>query len=289
MYRSDQYENLSQPYQINPQNMFTKSKVPTIFHSKPSIPHLNYEGRKEFVNKYWDFIHIVARTYDFKNEETRNATKCLFISLCDLIPDKMLTDCLNNFLNMNDEVVSILLRSSECISFLQTHPDIHKYIQVYKHDLFNYCTENSDKLFGWSYLFRNFYNLTVGLPCITLNQLNETYNKTNIPKNRWGNSFWFIISHCPIYAQENLSDSWKLSYKSFISGLQWTLPCGECKDHIAYNLQQLESNNVSIDDYLTTNRKIFEFSVLLHNEVNVLLNKPKITLQEAYNIYRPGY
>jgi hypothetical protein len=288
MYRSDPYKNLSQPYKINPQNRFTKSTI-GIFNSKPNIPHLNYEGRNEFISKYWDFIHIAARTYEFRDKETRNATKCLFISLCDLIPDKNFTVCLNNFLNMNEDVVGILLKSSECISFLQTHPDIHTYIKIYKHDFFNYCTENSDKLFGWSYLLHNFYNLTVGLSCITFNQLNDMYNKTNIPKNRWGNSFWFMISHCPIYASEKLSDSWNLSYKSFISGLQWTLPCGECRDHIAYNLQELESRNVSIDDYLTTNRKIFEFSVILHNEVNVMLNKPKITLQEAYNIYRSGY
>ena len=128
----------------------------------------------------------------------------------------------------------------------------------------------------------------MGISSFTFNQLSDRFNKTNISKNRWGNSYWFTIHHTAIFAPSVLNDNWKLSYKSFISGLQWTLPCNECRHHIEENLAELEAKNISIDDYLTTNLKIFEFTVILHNSVNVMLNKPEITLREAIQIYRPN-
>jgi hypothetical protein len=269
-----------------------KNKVPSSFNRQPDIAQLHYNTNginREYNDKYWDFIHIMGRTYDNRDENTQNAMKCLFYSLCDIIPDENFRTILNNFINMDNRVVETLIKSTEAVSFLQAYPDMNIQLKNYKSNFFNYCFEQSDRLFSWTFLLHNYYNVIMGLPGITFNQLNEMYNKKNIPKNRWGNSMWFMINHTAIYAPEILPENWKLSYKSFISGLQWTVPCGECRGHIAKNLQQLEDRDIAIDNYLTTNIKIFESSVSMQNAVNVMLKKPEITLQEAINIHRPGY
>jgi len=291
----DPYESLNQQYTINSDNLnkrFVTSKVPVSFNRQPDISKLYYNNNnitQEFINKYWDFIHIIGRTYDKRDNDTLKAIKCLFFSLADILPDENFRIILTKFINFDVSVLETLLKSTETMYFLQANPDINAQLKNNQRGFFNYCTENSDRLFAWTYLLHIYYNVLMGISSFTFNTLNEMFNKRNLPKNRWGNSFWFIIHHTAIYAPEVLPDNWKLSYKSFISGLQWTIPCGECRAHIKDNLSDLETKNVSIDKYLSTNLKIFEFSVILHNSVNVMLDKPQITLREALNIYRPEY
>lgn len=299
----DPYESLNHPYTIEntilsskgsnspSNNHFIKNKVPVAFNRQPDVSQLHYKNgiSAEYIGKYWDFIHIIGRTYSKKDENTKIAIKSLFFSLCDILPDENFRNILTKFINFDTSVLETLIKSTEAMTFLQAYPDINLQIKNNKHNLFNYCTDDSDKLFSWTYLLHIYYNIIIGMSSFTFNQLNEKFNKTNISKNRWGNSFWFIIHHTAIFAPEMLHENWKLSYKSFISGLQWTLPCGECRQHINENLGDLEAQNMSIDSYLISNIKIFEFSVILHNSVNVMLGTPEITLREALQIYRPNF
>ena len=86
----------------------------------------------------------------------------------------------------------------------------------------------------------------------------------------WGNAVWKII-HNIAQITNSATD-----FKHFIDALVYTLPCPKCSDHgIAY------SNNHPI--IKTTD--LFEWTHAFHSNVNHLLAKPNLTLQDARIAY----
>lgn len=94
--------------------------------------------------------------------------------------------------------------------------------------------------------------------------------------DHWGPYVWGAIHLICLGAPEKLDMSQQQAYKFFFEHLPFVLPCASCAKHLAENLQK-----VPINDYLSSRDLLFEWSVKLHNVVNVMLKKKEVSLEEA--------
>ncbi len=102
-------------------------------------------------------------------------------------------------------------------------------------------------------------------------------NKTG--KFFWGPALWKTIhSLAAAYTPDQ-----RQYYKSFIYGLQYTLPCEYCRKHLQANLKTL-----NIDDYLENNHKLFLWTYFLHDMVNRQLHKSSPLFEEVKSVYFRG-
>jgi len=98
-------------------------------------------------------------------------------------------------------------------------------------------------------------------------------------KNIWGPNLWCTI-HTTAAAYIPTADN-KRAFKAFINSLTNIMPCGECRQHLSENLQNLPP----IERYMGSNRELFLWTYLLHDTVNRQLNKTSPTfasVQERY-------
>lgn len=101
-----------------------------------------------------------------------------------------------------------------------------------------------------------------------------------IDKNNWGIHLWHSIHFVSLGFPKEPSNADKTNYKNFYENLPNVIPCQECSEHLKENL-----NKLPIDNYLDSPKKLFEWTVLLHNEVNKLLGKREWSIEKAYNYY----
>jgi|TARA_S200000501_G_C20431983_1_gene572682 hypothetical protein len=101
-----------------------------------------------------------------------------------------------------------------------------------------------------------------------------------IDKNSWGEYLWHTIHFVSLGYPNNPSSNDKKYYKDFYVNLKNVLPCQECSEHYAENLKKY-----NIDKFLDTREKLFEWTILIHNEVNRMLGKSEWSVKEAYNYY----
>lgn len=92
----------------------------------------------------------------------------------------------------------------------------------------------------------------------------------------WGPSFWSTIHLLCLGAPKDISDVIQLQYMAFFNALPYVIPCGTCSQHLLENYKKYP-----LENYLSSQDKLFQWSVLLHNEVNRSLNKPIWTEEEA--------
>lgn len=146
----------------------------------------------------------------------------------------------------------------------------------YKEICLNYLKElpldSRNSLFHWTYQLRK---AIVG-NMIDYNAFYKYYNSLEIDKTYWGNRTWYCI-HYLAKVNSCTKESIK-AYKAFISCLQFVLPCEMCRNHLSQNL-----GKIHIDKYC--NKKLFLWSILLHNVVNKSINKKEYTVEEVYNLY----
>lgn len=101
-----------------------------------------------------------------------------------------------------------------------------------------------------------------------------------IDKNSWGEYLWHTIHFVSLGYPTNPSSNDKKYYKNFYENLKNVIPCQECSEHYAENLKKY-----NIDNFLSTREKLFEWTILIHNEVNRMLGKSEWSVKEAYNYY----
>lgn len=92
--------------------------------------------------------------------------------------------------------------------------------------------------------------------------------KADEEKKVWGPLKWAEL-HRRALAVGNVNDS------EWLHGFVQSLPCGECKLHFAQNIQQ----NPPVF------RHYFDWTVGIHNIVNVMLGKPVMTVDVALKLY----
>jgi len=114
----------------------------------------------------------------------------------------------------------------------------------------------------------------------------ETKNHIHtIDPRVWGPAFWFTLhngaSKYPISATPITQNK----MKGFILGIPIMLPCDLCKSHA---INHIEKHKNKLDDICSGREKLFSFFVDFHNIVNVMYNKPIISVEDAYKMYGQG-
>ena len=101
-----------------------------------------------------------------------------------------------------------------------------------------------------------------------------------IDKNSWGEYIWHTIHFVSLGYPRNPSNIDKKNYKIFYENLKNVIPCDECSKHLEETLKKIEINN-----FLSSREKLFEWTVLLHNEVNKLLKRKQWSVDSAFSYY----
>lgn len=99
-------------------------------------------------------------------------------------------------------------------------------------------------------------------------------------KDIWGSHMWYTIHFIALGYPNEASSIDKKNYKNFYINLPNIIPCEECAKHLVTNL-----NKYPIDNYLDSKERLFEWTVLLHNEVNKMLGKDIWSLEKANKYY----
>lgn len=99
-------------------------------------------------------------------------------------------------------------------------------------------------------------------------------------RETWGPHMWYTIHFIALGYPIDASSIDKKNYKNFYINLPNIIPCDECAKHLVNNL-----NNFSIDNYLESRDKLFEWTVILHNQVNKMLGKKEWNLDIAKKYY----
>lgn len=92
----------------------------------------------------------------------------------------------------------------------------------------------------------------------------------------WGPPFWFTIHITALAYPQKPTYAEKKAAKEFFESLPFLLPCSICKTHLKTHLRKHP-----ITPYLDRRDDLFKYTVMLHNEVNISLNKPIFTEIEA--------
>jgi hypothetical protein len=64
--------------------------------------------------------------------------------------------------------------------------------------------------------------------------------------------------------------------------MHYVIPCGSCGDHLRENYQKIKP----IEYAVKSGDELFKWSVDLHNVVNDMLSKPRMTYEDALKFWR---
>jgi hypothetical protein len=100
----------------------------------------------------------------------------------------------------------------------------------------------------------------------------------------WGPSFWSTLHWTAAAYPVSPSSSDKSYYKTFFENLQFTLPCGECREHYKQLFSQMP-----IDPFLVSGKQLRQWVTSLHNTVNSRTDKAqRWTLAQVDQKYVPA-
>lgn len=103
------------------------------------------------------------------------------------------------------------------------------------------------------------------------------------PKQRvlpWGPPTWHAIHYIALGYPSRPDDDDRATYRAFFELLGRVLPCKLCTGHYAENLKQLP-----LEPHLESPERLFEWTVLLHNNVNRAAGKREWSVAEAREFY----
>lgn len=103
--------------------------------------------------------------------------------------------------------------------------------------------------------------------------------------NIWGPKMWFTLHNGAIKYPIKASPIFAERMKGFILGLPVMIPCDKCQDHATAHI---EANWSRLDDVVSGRDKLFKFFVDFHNRVNKWINKPEMSYENAYKLYKSG-
>ena len=106
-----------------------------------------------------------------------------------------------------------------------------------------------------------------------------------IGPDKWGVHGWKFIHHVALGYPKIPDENNKNNYKSFFSLLGTVLPCHICNDH--YNEHLLI--HPLTDDVLSTTRKLINWTIDMHNEVNKAHGKKIYGYDEAFELILNNY
>jgi hypothetical protein len=99
----------------------------------------------------------------------------------------------------------------------------------------------------------------------------------------WGPSYWFTLHNSAVYYPIKASPFFIERMKGFILGIPVMVPCEQCRDHATAYIESVYQN---LEQIVSGRDSLFKFFVDFHNYVNKRLNKPEMSYQDAYNLYK---
>uniref|UniRef100_A0A6C0EAG7 thiol oxidase n=1 Tax=viral metagenome TaxID=1070528 RepID=A0A6C0EAG7_9ZZZZ len=103
----------------------------------------------------------------------------------------------------------------------------------------------------------------------------------NINPKLWGNPLWKFIHYLTVAYPENPTQEQMDDFKLFFTHLKKMLPCEKCRYHYQQNLLKYPLT----DDILRSRYKLIKWAVDMHNEVNVMNGKPKMSVERVIDEY----
>lgn len=100
------------------------------------------------------------------------------------------------------------------------------------------------------------------------------------PPAVWGPFFWHTIHIVALAYPSDPTYSDKKAAKEFFESLQHLLPCPVCRSHYIEHIKKY-----SITPHLDRRKDLFRWTVLLHNTVNLALQKPTVEEKEVLAYY----
>jgi hypothetical protein len=100
----------------------------------------------------------------------------------------------------------------------------------------------------------------------------------------WGPKLWFVIHTVALNFSDNPTYQDKRNHEDFFNNLVYIIPCDKCRIHYRERL-----NKYPIIQHLDNSDKLFRYTIMLHNDVNEMLNKPKLTYEEVVQFYKKSY
>lgn len=116
----------------------------------------------------------------------------------------------------------------------------------------------------WSYELEKSYSLK---PMMPFDGFLIYYDPKKMDIPFWSRPMWKVIHQ--LADNYDLTETYALYFKAFISSLQFVLPCGKCREHLAGNLA-----TIPIDMYMYGDRtRLYQWSNQLHTMVTEQVKK----------------
>jgi|TARA_B110000967_G_C18899355_1_gene573421 hypothetical protein len=106
----------------------------------------------------------------------------------------------------------------------------------------------------------------------------------NLDSKVWGPHYWFVLYSIAITYPNTPNNITKKKYYEFIQNLPLFLPHDEISNYFSNMLTKYP-----VTPYLDSRDSFTRWIHFIHNRINVVLNKPEITLKEAYQTYHDNY
>jgi len=100
----------------------------------------------------------------------------------------------------------------------------------------------------------------------------------------WGPHMWKTIHAIALGYPDRPSNIDRENYRVFFMNLYKIIPCQTCADHYQEIVAKLP-----VDSHLNNQHHLFEWTWNIHNQVNMLLNKPLMSLEDAKNMFINAY
>jgi hypothetical protein len=103
----------------------------------------------------------------------------------------------------------------------------------------------------------------------------------HIPPEIWGPIFWSTLHIVSLAYPDTPSYPEKRAAKELYNSMSLLLPCPVCRKHYTAILQAMP-----IDNWLDNRTSLVEWVWKAHNQVNIQLEKPEISLSEFHAKYK---
>lgn len=97
-------------------------------------------------------------------------------------------------------------------------------------------------------------------------------------QNIWGPHYWFFLHTVSLNYPVKPTQQDKENYKSFFHSLHHILPCSVCKKHLKRNL-------IEYPIRLNSRKDLVEWLIDIHNEVNALTGKGRMSYNRVIDLY----
>jgi hypothetical protein len=105
----------------------------------------------------------------------------------------------------------------------------------------------------------------------------------SISPDKWGKEGWKFLHFVSLGYPDYPTEIQKEQYKNFFYSIKYVLPCRKCSLHYTENLDK----HPLTDNILSSKDKMINWVIDMHNEVNIMNNKPVVSYEDARQMHGP--